>query len=53
MRGYENEKDARKAGVLPEPGNTMTDETQLPAWVRQARQIDRAKKMEQEIKAKR
>lgn len=47
---YENEEVGRRAGMLPSEKNTVTNEISLPPWVRQVRQIERAKKMAAKIK---
>jgi hypothetical protein len=53
MKGeVQNAKEFRDAGMLPTPKNTAADETQLPPWVREVRQIERAKKMAEKIQGK-
>lgn len=52
MKGsVQNEKEFRDAGLLPTDRNTAS-ELALPEWVREVRQMDRAKRMAEQIKAK-
>jgi hypothetical protein len=50
--GYENEAEFQAVGLLPSPKNTAPDETFLPDWARDARQMIRAEKMRVQIERK-
>lgn len=52
MAGYDNETEFRAVGMLPDAKNTVPDETSLPDWARQARQLERARKMAEQIQRK-
>lgn len=41
----QNEDEFKRAGMLPTPQNTIGSESGLPDWVKEARQLERAKKV--------